>query len=208
MNIMYTCLCTESSGDDDGPLGLHPFTDRELLDEILLNSVDIMHMSDEGSHPPTFSILSPEQFLLEQPNDTHALPPNFVVSLSYKPLNNTYLSLFSLLSYPQTQPQNSTAPPPPVTVQSEFMLSHSAAVLYSDSYYDLWRDFSALSTQRYNLNLIVMNGRVGMCLDGQYLPPVETVQLWKNVQRTDSLEMRFSPYLDSIHSMVYNSVCA
>ena len=164
-----------------------------------------MLMTD-GPHPPVFSIVTPQEFLSsEQPTNTHNLPTNFIISLSYMPLNNTFLSLFSLLSYSQSQTtsdEQNPSPPPPATVQSEFMLSHSAAILHTDSYYDLWRNFSALSTGRYSLNLIVMNGRVGICMNGEYHPPMETIKLWENVQRTDSLEMIFSPYLSSIYSMV------
>lgn len=167
-------------------------------------------MSD-SPHPPSFSIVNPQDFLSEQLDDsvTHTLPTNFIVSLSYKPLNNTVLSLFSLLSYPhnhvrsQEEAQSSNITTPELaTFQSELMLGQSATLVQSDSYYDLWRNFSMTATLRYTLNLIVMNGKVGMCLDGDYHPPMETVQLWSNLKTTDSLEMRFSPYLKSVSSLV------
>ena len=41
-----------------------------------------------------------------------------------------------------------------------------------------------------------------MCLDGGYHPPMETVRLWGDVKATDSLELKFSPYLKSVSSLV------
>lgn len=162
----------------------------------------------DGPHPPAFSIISSQEFLSEQSDNlSHTLPPNFIISLSYKPLNNTVLSLFSLLSQPsqdesqKPQSSNNTIPVPQ-TFHSELMLSHSATLVQSHRYFDLWRNFSDTNPQRYNLNLIVMNGRVGMCLDGDYHHPVERVQLWSNVKTTDSLELKFSPYLKSVLSLV------
>lgn len=166
-----------------------------------------MLISDDP-HPPTFSIISSQEFLSEQPNNlSHTLPPNFIISLSYKPLNNTVLSLFSLLSQSKQdqsqEPQNSNDTIPVLQIfHSELMLSHSATLVQSHRYFDLWRNFSDSSPQRYNLNLIVMNGRVGMCLDGDYHHPAETVQLWSNVKTTDSLKLRFSPYLKPVLSLV------
>lgn len=161
------------------------------------------------TNPPSFSIIDFQDFLSsEQPDNSSTLPMNFILSLSYKPLNNTVLSLFSLLSYPKQSPehltrsQNSSNSTVRAARQSELMLSHSATLVHSNSYYDLWRDFSFTRPRRYNLNLIVMNGRVGMCLDGGYHPPMETVRLWSDVKATDSLELKFSPYLKSVSSLV------
>ena len=197
-------------GDGDGGdhFGLHPYSDEELLNELLDNSVDVMLMSSDP-HPPSFEILTPRDYLLSEPSvNSHTLPTNFLLSLSYKPLNNTFLSLFSLLSrstQPQNQPNRTNGSDTVASspqIHSEFMLSHSATVMHSDSYYDLWTDFSAASPLRYTLNLIVMNGRVGMCMNEDYHPPMETVRLWRDLKTTDSLEMKFSPYLSSISSMV------
>lgn len=198
-------LPTEISGDGETHTGLTPFSDIELLHKLLQDSIDVMQISDS---PPTFSIKSSQNFLSEQPdNSSHNLPTNFIISLSYKPLNNTVLSLFSLLSRPKQnqsqEPRNSNDTAPLFqTFQSEFMLSRSATLVQSHTYFDLWTNFSDSNPLRYNLNLIVMNGQVGMCLDGDYHHPVETVQLWRNVKKTDSLELRFSPYLKSVLSLV------
>ena len=199
----------EISGDGENHFDLSPFSDEELLRELLHNSVDVMLMADSPLQP-SFTIVSPQDFLLSSADSVrhHSLPTNFIISLSYKPLNNTVLSLFSLLSYSEPSPantqqnSNNTNTSTFATFQSELMLSQSATLVHSDSYYDLWRDFSTSTRLRYTLNLIVKNGRVGMCLDGDYHPPVETVQLWKNVEATDSLELRFSPHLTSVSSLV------
>ena len=190
-------------GDGENHFGLHPYSDEELLNELLENSVDVMSMSDDF-HGPSFTIVQPQHFLSSEPSvSSHTLPMNFLLSLSYKPLNNTVLSLFSLLSRPnQSQSQSNISNDSFASFHSEFMLSHSATVVFSDSYYDLWTDLSASSPLRYTLNLIVMNGRVGVCMNGNYHPPMETVRLWKDVKTTDSLEMKFSPYLSTISSMV------
>jgi hypothetical protein len=199
----------ESSGDSETPTGLSPFSDEELLQELLHNSIDVIQMTDV-INPPSFSIVDPQEFLSsDQPDNSSTLPMNFIISLSYKPLNNTVLSLFSLLSYSE-QSQNHLArsqgssgndTAAVATLQSELMLSHSATLVQSNSYYDLWRNFSTTTPLRYILNLIVMNGHVGMCLDGGYHPPMETVRLWGDVKATDSLELKFSPYLKSVSSL-------
>ena len=197
-------------GDGGNYFGLHPYSDEELLNELLENTVDVMSMSS-NHHPPSFAIVQPRHYLSSDPSvNSHILPTNFLLSMSYKPLNNTALSLFSLLSHPtqsnRTSHSNSNSSSDSIAnsskIHSEFMLSHSATVLYSDSYYDLWTDFSATYQSRYSLNLIVMNGRVGMCLNGEYHPPMESIRLWNNIKNTETLEMKFSPYLSSISSLV------
>ena len=167
----------------------------------------------EDPRPLSFTIVDPQEFLSSQSSSDHhhTLPPNFLLSLSYKPLNNTFLSLFSLLSSPvqplnsqsnTTQADNSSSSTRRSKIHSELILSHSATVLFPDSYYDLWTDLSTNSPLRYSLHLIVMNGHIGMCLGNDYHPPMETVRLWENVESTESLEMKFTPYLNSISSMV------
>ena len=198
-------------GVDGGDyFGLHPYSDEELLNEMLQKTIDVMSLSNDH-RPPSFAIVQPRQYLSsEQSVNSHTLPTNFLLSLSYKPLNNTVLSLFSLMSHPaQSQnQQNRTANSSHSIanfskIHSEFRLSHSATVVvHSDSYYDLSTDLSASYQSRYSLNLIVMNGRVGMCLNGEYHPPIEGISLWNDVKTTDTLEMKFSPYLSSVSSLV------
>jgi hypothetical protein len=201
-----------SGGDGGDYFGLHPYSDEELLNEMLQNTVDVMSLSNDH-RPPSFAIVQPRQFLSsEQSVNSHTLPTNFLLSLSYKPLNNTVLSLFSLMSHPaqsQHQPNRTTTQSNSShsianfsKIHSEFRLSHSATVVvHSDRYYDLSTDFSASYQSRYSLNLIVMNGRVGMCLNGEYHPPIEGISLWNDVKTTDTLEMKFSPYLRSVSSL-------
>ena len=204
MNLQEAVLgCIAHSGDGGIGVGLHPYSDEELLNELLESSIDVMLMSNDP-HPPSFTIVNPTEFISSDPSvHSHTLPTNFLLSLSYKPLNNTFLSLFSLLSHPhQSHSQSNQTSSSTSKIHSEFMLSHSATVVLSDSYYDLWTDLSEASPLRYTLNLIVVDGRIGMCLDNDYHPPMETVRLWRDVKSTDSLEMKFSPYLHSIFSMV------
>ena len=154
---------------------------------------------------PSFSIVGSQAFLSSQQSvnsDVHTLPKNFIISLSYKPLNNTILSLFSLMSYSSSQLDGTTQANDTATFQSELMLSHAMTLVHLDSYYDLMRNFSSTAPLRYSLNLIVMDGKVGMCLNGDYHPPMDTVRLWKDIKTTDSLELNFSPYLRSVSELV------
>lgn len=157
-----------------------------------------------NSHSPTFFIVDSQDFLSEKYYHHHpVLPKNFIVSLMYKPLNNTVLSLFSVISHQKVHSefQNITSSPEPV-FQSSLLLSHSATLVQSENYFDLWHSFSDSRTSRYAVNLIVMNGQLGMCMDGEYFPPVQNAKVWNGLQQSDSLELRFTPHLESVSSMV------
>ena len=215
--IIGNALHSITSGVEDS-INLSPYSEDELLQRLLHGSINVMQMID-SPHPPSFSITHTQEFLSEQPQNSptaHTLPPNFIISLLYKPLNNTVLSLFSVLTYPKPSPnqnrgsdnQNSSNTNlTRATFQSELILSHSATLVQPDQYYDLWQNFSDTTLSKYAMNLIVMNGQVGMCLSGDYYPPMQDLKLWSDVKTTEALELRFSPYLKSVSSLViYNNI--
>lgn len=92
--------------------GIVPFDDLSMLG---FESVSLL--DDFGSGvSPTFTIVDSKKYIREINSEnssvarTSTLPPSFLVSLSYKPKNNTVLRLLS--SHLKTVVQSQTPPPP------------------------------------------------------------------------------------------------
>ena len=165
---------------------------------------------------PSFDIVDSQEYLSERQSNlstnSHKLPPQFIISLSYKPLNNTVLSLFSVQSSMQQQIRgsknqnvsNSTR----FMFNSSIILSDSTVLMMPDSYYVLWSSLSDVSRYRYTINLIVMDGRLSTCFNGQYLPSGPQMELWSRRKETDRLQMKFTPYLKSVSSLVRGNIKA
>ena len=196
----------DHDGDDSSIL--FPYSE-EIFQDLLQNSIDVMQMASD----PQFFIVDPQEYLSMRLNtstrDSHILPPQFIISLSYKPLNNTVLSLFSVLSNQDHSPhqvrdsefQNITTPASAV-FNSSIILSDSAVLMMPDSYYVLWPTMSDTARSRYTINLIVINGELSTCLNGEYLAPIPHVELWNAPKRKDSLQMIFTPHLNAVSSLV------
>ena len=168
--------------DDDGISVVHP-------------TIDILEQFAVGA-PPTFSIISNteyvSQFYSNSSSVTHTLPQQFLISLSYKPNTNTILRLLTAFS---------KATPESAEDYAMIMLSSALTYLQQYRYLDLLRNIS--TSVHHTLTLVVRDGALGVCMDGEYRPAEPFVNLWNRSQH--EVEMVFSDQLHSVASAV--SVC-
>ena len=148
------------------------------------------------------------------------LPPHFILSLSFRPNNNTALKLISAMQpSPLNQPSDlgldGSEPDNLDLTQTgqenvtfnEFaslLLSTAATYLHGDRYFPIWENVS--SAARHSLMFIVTNGTISSCLDGDFRPSNPGVVLWEEGSGRQ-LTMRFSKYLHSMRSLVSVCVC-
>ncbi len=167
---------------------------------------------------PTFTIVSLEKYVNEiLSNSTAAratlLPPTFMLTLAFRPDNNTALKLVSSMSVlhnddnPLLAPDivtNSSQPiQNPTDEFAALLLSTAATYLHRDRFYTLWEDVS--SSARHSLVFMVTNGSISTCLDGDFRPANPGVVLWEEFSLGQSNEqqmVQFSSYLHSMNSLV------
>ena len=162
---------------------------------------------------PTFSIVSNEEYIAKLSKNSseriHVLPPQFIVSLSYRPTNNTVLNLLSIsentsTSVPDSQVSSSAgtniAAEPP-QLYSSLMLSSTITHVQPDSFRDLWSNLSY--AYHHSLTFIVISGQLYACLDEEFGPAEPSdVTLWKPNSTQESLQLVFSSHLHSVASVV------
>ena len=176
--------------------------------------------------PVSFSVVNSNTYtnLLHRnaSTQTSVLPPQFLVSLAYKPNNNTVLRLLSVhissavqndstnssSEYPHDSnledydsPSNDTISSTEDDLYSSIMLSSTVTYLQrNERYFDLW---SNLSNDSYHtLTLIVTNGQLSTCLDGQFRPAEPLVNLWDVNPMHRSVQVAFSTHLNDVATVV------
>ncbi len=180
---------------------------------------------------PAFTIVSMEEYIREiLSNSTLAratlLPPSFMLTLSFRPDNNTALKLVSsMITSPLTDSSNDnllltpdieteTASPDQTNRNSsrtgpeseEFaslLLSTAATYLHRDRFFTVWEEVSV--SARHSLVFFVTNGSVSSCLDGDYRPANPGVVFWEEFGLFKSNKrqiVQFSEYLHSMSSLV------
>lgn len=84
---------------------------------------------------------------------------------------------------------------------SSIMLSSTVTYLQrNERYFDLW---SNLSNDSYHtLTLIVTNGQLSTCLDGQFRPAEPLVNLWDVKPMHRSVQVAFSTHLNDVATVV------
>lgn len=179
--------------------------------------VDLLQDFSAGTRP-SFSVLTDEDYtaelLTDSYNMTQMLPPQFLISLSYSPQNNTALRLLSVYTGSDSEQHNtntsivngfqdnssSTTAANTSTPSASLMLTSTVTYLQSDGYLDLW---SNLSLSSYHaLTLMVHGGQLRSCLDGEFLPEAPPVNLWSTNSSQDSIQLAFSPHLHAVASVV------
>ncbi len=197
--------------------GISPLTESDQgspLTDLVHPSMDILEQFAAGSQP-TFSIVSNEQYLAELTSNssvrnTALLPPQFLVSLSYKPANNTVLRLISLIQLennpsPQDNPSSTLGNAEDTSTSrsateaqllGSVVFSSSVTLVQSEGYLELWDSLS--HSDYHSVDLIVTRGELHVCVDGELRP---AVQLWPS-NPTQSLQLSFSPHLHSVTSVV------
>ena len=176
--------------------------------------------------PVSFSVVNSNTYtnLLHRnaSTQTSVLPPQFLVSLAYKPNNNTVLRLLSVhissavqndstnssSEYPHDSnledydsPSNDNISSTEDDLYSSIMLSSTVTYLQrNERYFDLW---SNLSNDSYHaLTLIVINGQLSTCLDGQFRPAEPLVNLWDVNPMHRSVQVAFSTHLNDVATVV------
>ena len=150
-------------------------------------------------------------------NRTQILPPYFLISVSYKPNNNTAVRLLSIksdslrtetnISTPlpnNSDAENLTASPPTQSNTSSqslssIMLTSTVTYLHSGVFSDLWR---MSNLQHHTITLMVSNGRLSSCLNDDFQPAVPSVSLWNPSTNSGPLKVDLSSYLHSLASVV------
>ncbi len=189
---------------------LTPFVDTDTdspMTDLVHPSVDILEQFSASSQP-RFHIVSNEQYLAELSRNSSLktaalLPPQFLVSLSYKPADNTVLRLISVQLDTDSAPQvsassalgNNNAASTSTPVGS-VVLSSAINLIRSDGYLELWDNLSHSVHQ--TVDLLVANGHLSVCVGGELQP---AVRFWPS-NYTQSLELLFSPHLHSATSVV------
>lgn len=160
---------------------------------------------------PIFSIVSTDMYVKEMLKNSSAartklLPPQFILSLSFKPSNNTVLRLFSSMHVTSTgnsvnndddslphsplidnQPSDGNVHPSEQTqdvdgmsskndVLASLLLSTTATYLQRDHYFDIWKNMS--SSSYHSLVFIVANGTISSCFDGEFVTLSNEISLW------------------------------
>lgn len=179
-----------------------------LTSDLVHPSVDILEQFSPGSRP-TFSVVSNEQFLAELSanSSTAVLPPQFLISLSYRPDNNTVLRLFTVelndLPSPQDTPsstlgsqRNDSIDTSTPQLVGSVVLSSSVTLIRYDGYLELWNSMS--HSLYHSVELLISNGDLYICVDGEMRP---AVSFWLPTS-SQSLQLSFSPHLHSVTSVV------
>ena len=193
------------------------------MGQIVYQSIDLLEQFSPGTHP-VFSIVSSEEYMLETLYSntsmrTQILPPYFLITVSYKPKNNTALRLLSIQSdlgtdanvstpVPNNSPSSDTgnlSTPLPsqsnTTFQSlsSIMLTSTVTYLHSGVFSDLWR---MSNLQHHTIALMVNNGQLSSCLNDEFQPAVPSISLWNPSTNNGPLKVDLSSYLHSLASVV------
>ena len=206
-------------------LGITPYSKDEELTNLVYGSTNLLENSTAGL-PLSFSVVNSSTYTnqLHRNTSAHAsiLPPHFLVSLAYKPNNNTVLRLISVhigsavqndstnssSEYPHDSyledyesPSNDNISSTEDSLYSSIMLSSTVTYLQrNERYFDIW---SNLSDDSYHtLTFIVTNGQLSTCLDGQFRPAEPLVNLWDVNPMHRSVEVAFSTHLTEVATVV------
>lgn len=206
-------------------IGITPYSIDEELSNLVHGSINLLENST-ATLPVSFSVVNSNTYtnLLHRnaSTQTSVLPPQFLVSLAYKPNNNTVLRLLSVhissavqndstnssSEYPHDSnledydsPSNDTISSTEDDLYSSIMLSSTVTYLQrNERYFDLW---SNLSNDSYHtLTLIVTNGQLSTCLDGQFRPAEPLVNLWDVNPMHRSVQVAFSTHLNDVATVV------
>jgi len=146
------------------------------------------------------------------------LPPNFLLSFSYRPLDNTVLNLLSTSSQRLTgsrleeimkgrdsdQKDVSTDNSTDVEKFASMMLLKSTLYLQPElkRYYPLWSNVT--SNKLHNLVMMVSNGVISSCMDGYYVDRNPNIVLWDTSTNIGlrSVEMDVSSHLRTLQEQV------
>lgn len=211
-------------------LGIRPYSKNEELSNLVYGSIDLLENSSVGL-PPSFTILSSRTYAnilhRNSSTETRILPQQFLISLAYKPNNNTVLRLVSVhvssavrndSNTSSENSRNSTkdfdSPPTGVSTDntslpedpdhqpySSIVLSSTVTYLQRNRrYFDLWSNLSHDSY--HSLTLIVTNGQLSTCLDGEFRPAEPLVKLWDVDSVHRPVEVVFSTHLSDVATVV------
>lgn len=182
--------------------------------------MNLLNEFTPGLPPPTFSIVNTSTFIRELRSATptsRILPPNFLLSLSYRPHDNTVLNLLSTkrtkvsdslrtsdTSGPATT--NTTTVDPSADTFASLVLS--TGVLYlqpsRSRYYPLLP--SGIEPNRlHDVVFMVFNGSISSCVDRVFLEGNPGVVLWDRgvgVGGEETVRVTFSEHLHSVQQLV------
>ena len=239
LNVIFSFILTffaDYSGFSSGDTGsasddtdsITPFDDYDYTDpfdigQIVYQSIDLLEQFSPGTHP-VFSIISSEEYMFETLSNssmrTQILPPYFLISLSYKPNNNTAVRLLSIQNnslrtdinvstpVPNNSPSSdtgilSTSSPTRSNTSfqslSSIMLTSTVTYLHSGVFSDLWR---MSNLQHHTITLMVSNGQLSSCLNDEFQPAVQSISLWNPSTSNGPLKVDLSSYLHSLASVV------
>lgn len=151
---------------------------------------------------------------------TKLLPPNFILSFSYHPLDNTVLDLMSTghrrlspsdldrIAEPDSSPEDTGDDLKGLEESSDkfasVMLLKSTLYLQPEQkkYYPLWTNVS--SGNLHSLVFIVNQGVISSCMDGYYLEENPKITLWNTSVNVGlhPVQLGLSKHLHSIKSQV------
>ena len=170
---------------------------------------------------PIFTVVSTDRYRQDLDNAVinNTLPPHFLLSLSYRPHENTVLRLLSAEISSNDQPldneflsdnseqsdTNSVGAGEGVDNAFSSLLL-SSGVLYlqpiNSNYFTLWNNIT--TNEIHSLVFIVSNGVLSTCLDGYFIGENPRISLWNtSISIDDSpVKISFSRHLHSIQELV------
>ncbi len=167
--------------------------------ELEYDSIDLLRDFPPNTSP-TFTIVDADSYS----NNITTLPPNFLLSLTYRPHDNTVLRLLSAKQTDKLPSKGSDLKPNDVTDFSTLLLGTASLYLQplTSSYYNLWSNIT--TTDLHRIVFIVTNGSLSSCLDGYYIGNNPKLALWNTSNEIGAhpVKVTFSPHLHSIRRLV------
>ena len=194
-------------------VGISPFDDISELD---FESINLLTTFRAGSSP-SFTIVDYRTYIERisgnaSTNQNTVLPPTFLLSLSYRPHENTVLRLLStsrISEEVRTSTNTGSQSDSDLDTDSKnafASLMLSSGILYLQPLLNTFYPFQAnLTTDRKNeLTFIVSNGFMRSCVDGNIIENSPVLALWETGMdlKDHPVAVDFSPHLHAINQLV------
>lgn len=193
--------------------GLSPFGD---LSELEFESINLLTTFTAGSSP-SFTIVDHRTYIekiTENANFTiqDVLPPSFLLSLSYRPHDNTNIRLLSTSRASKLKTISSDSPGSNSGANSEFhndafsSLILSSGLMYLQPSLGMFYPYEASfeTNQKHDITLVVSNGSMFTCVGNSFIANSPGLELWDSGvdMMSDPVTVNFSQHLHAANQLV------
>jgi hypothetical protein len=199
-------------------------------DELDFETMNLLSEFTPGSSP-SFKIVSSSTFTQEitkngssAPLRNRILPPHFLLSLSYRPHDNTVLNLLStkriktsdnLRTRETASARDDESAPNQAlnTTNNNLGIDAFASLILSSTitylqpslsrYYQVWPTVEP--NQQHSMVFIVSGGSISVCMNGAFIEDNPNVVLWDTsvgLSKEEQVTISFSKHLASVHQLV------